>query len=790
MQRILFLVLILVVGSTPSLRAQHIVYQGKLFDALTKEPIPGVTVLAVGTTAATMTDEQGAFRLNCPQPCESLKISHIGYKEQVLRAEAKPVLVALQPKVEDLQTVVVTASREAQARTEAPVAISRLSPVLIQETKPTNLYELINKTPGVVMANLNNEQHTMGIRQPFNTNAYFLYLEDGVPVRPMGVFNHNALIEMNVLAVSSVEVVKGPASSLYGPEAVGGAINFITHKPTVVPVVRVGILGDQWGYQRVQYGLGGMLNKRLGVYVGGFVARQRDGWQTRSDFDKISFNGRADYKFSDKTRLIGTFAYNNYDSQTGGSVDSIAFYKRQYTSTTDFTYRKVYALRSRLTLEHTWSGKSESFITAFYRDNSIKQNPNYSIRWQSGATTATGEINDNAFRSYGLIAQHSQRFSFLNSRLLVGGMFDYSPTDYYAYQTRLQALLRPDKKSVEKYTLLEELPNQFLSRYQANIHNSAVYAQFDAEPVARLRVSLGARYDRMAFDYENYLDESNGTKSYGQLTPKLGLTYDLGHSRGLYANVSRGFSPPGLTAIFRKRPVALPNGDAFYYNLQPAQFNNYEVGGWASFLSRKIYVDWAVYQMDGRNELLSIRQPDNSTDYQSVGQTRHRGVEYSLTYKPTAAWFFRFGGTNATHQFVDFALSNRQNDVLRNVNGYDMPQAPRWIANTEVTYKPRWAKGLRTSIEWQRISPWFQDQINTVRYADRGAFGARGVSVLNFRAGYEWKGFELFTNILNLSNELYANGATRGNNATDRTTFTPAAPRTFTVGLQYEWSKK
>ena len=47
----------------------------------------------------------------------------------------------------------------------------------------------------------------MAIRQPFTTNSYFLYLEDGIPIRPMGVFNHNAMIEMNVFTTSGVEVV-------------------------------------------------------------------------------------------------------------------------------------------------------------------------------------------------------------------------------------------------------------------------------------------------------------------------------------------------------------------------------------------------------------------------------------------------------------------------------------------------------------------------------------------------------------------------------------------------------
>jgi len=66
----------------------------------------------------------------------------------------------------------------------------------------------------------------MGIRQPISTNAVYQYLEDGIPIRPLGVFNHNSLNEMNLAGSESVEVVKGAASSLYGSNAVGGAVNF------------------------------------------------------------------------------------------------------------------------------------------------------------------------------------------------------------------------------------------------------------------------------------------------------------------------------------------------------------------------------------------------------------------------------------------------------------------------------------------------------------------------------------------------------------------------------------
>ena len=74
------------------------------------------------------------------------------------------------------------------------------------------------------------------------------------------------------------------------------------------------------------------------------------------------------------------------------------------------------------------------------------------------------------------------------------------------------------------------------------------------------------------------------------------------------------------------------------------------------------------------------------------------------------------------------------------------------------------------------------NQINTVKYD--------GYNLINFRIGYKWKGIELYTNVMNLTNVLYATNATRGNFITNTSTFTAAAPRTFVMGVQYNFSGK
>ena len=757
------------------------IIQGKCFDALTKEPIVGAT-LQLNQNRGVISGTDGSFSMDL-EGADSLSVSFMGYESPAV-GNLSPenfLWIALIPKVEDLQGITVTASREAAERLSSPVAIHKLSPTLVDETKPVGVSELINKTPGVLMVNLNNEQHSMAIRQPATTSPYYLYLEDGIPVRPLGVFNHNALLETNQLAISSVEVVKGPVSSIYGSEAIGGAINFLSHRPTAIPSVRIGVMGDQWGYARYQLSGGATIGK-FGFYLAGLHSTQKDSWRTRPDYQKDIFNARLEYSFSPKTRLIGTSELGDYYSETSGNVDSIGFYGRSYPANNNFTFRDVFAVRNRLTLEQDWNPRSKSFVTVFHRINENGQNPSYRLQLNSKVNPdqGKGELNSSDFKSLGYIAQHSQRLIWKSAKILGGISMDHSPVTYWAHQVDLNVTLRPDGKSVEFFTIDQLRPDIRISDYTATINNLGTYAQVEVSPIDNLQITFGGRYDRMGFDYQNGLDQSCDTKTYSQFTPKFGLTWEINSTQGAYANYSQGFSPPQLTSIFRPRPESNPV--SFYYNLESARFESKEFGYWGSFWTGKVYVDLTVYHMTGENELLNIRQPDNSFDYQSAGKTLHYGTEFSLTFRPNRSWFIRTGGTWAKHEFVDFQVSQKESDQVQNLGGKEMPGAPRLITNSEVTYYPAFVPNLRTSLELQQVSGYYENQINTRK--------AEGYQVLNFRTGYKFKWVEVFGNILNVTNYLYAHTISRGNNPTDKANYTPAAPRTLVLGVQFNFEGK
>nr|WP_315223243.1 TonB-dependent receptor [uncultured Flavobacterium sp.] len=692
-------------------------------------------------------------------------------------------------RTQELENVFITANRTATLRKETPVAISKITAKTINETKANAVYEIINKTPGVLMVNLGNEQHMMSIRQPMTTNAYYLYLEDGLPIRPMGIFNHNALLEINQFNLESIEVVKGPVSSLYGPEAVGGTINLISQKPPVDPEFKFGVQADNYGYRRIQASGGATIGK-VGFHIAGISTLQENGWMTYSDYNKDNLNTRIDYNISPSTRLISNTMYGKYYSDMSGSVNEEAFYNRSYKSTTIFTYRKSDALRTRLTLEHDWNDNSSSYITGYLRDNKLGQNPSYGIKWSPtvNPTKATGEINSNNFKSYGAIGQHTQKFDFLNTKIVAGALYDYSPVTYWSYVIDLNANLNPGaagKQTVDSYEIVAERPDSKLADYTADIFNAAGYAQLSFNPVEKLIVTIGGRYDNMKINYDNALDQSTGIKIYDKVTFKAGANYNLFEFTGFYGNYSQGFAPPGITSIFRTKPgTGGTTGVAadFYYNLEPATFNNYEVGGWFSSLQNKLNFDYALYYMEGKNELLSIKLPDNSTDYRSAGATRHKGVEFGASYRPSKQFNIRMGGTYAQHEYIDFKLSDKPTDPVQDLNGKEMPAAPKWSGNSEVTYYPNWLPNLRTSVEWQLVGSYYQDQINTVKYD--------GYNLFNARIGYQWKAFEIYGNVMNLTDKLYAYNVSRANTTNAQPTYTAAAPRTFVFGIQYNFSLK
>lgn len=757
--------------------AQHAVC-GRIVDAQTKELLTGVTIYNTTTNTTVYSDQSGKFKIDAQSNNDSLIFFNMGYKTTGLKPSAEGQLIMqLAPANSQLQSVIVTASRAQRSRTDEAVAISTISAKTIQETNPTRLTELLNKVPGAVMQDLGNEQHAMSIRQPMTKRPYFLYLEDGIPIAPVGNFNHNQLIEVNMLGIRSIEVLKGPASSFYGSNAVGGAVNFITQSPSYSPTARIGLQANNYGYQRAEFYAGTYVTDKLGISMDGYIAKQRNGWQQYSDFDKLSLSFKAVYNFTNKLKLSGYYTTNNLNTQTGGSIDSTGYYSRQYLSNNTFSYRKVNAQRAKVSLSNSWDQNNQSTFTLYNGNNTIGQLPRYRIK-NINKKFASGEENQDSYNNYGAILQHSLKLNFLKSAIFGGVSANYAPAKYAA---NYLAIARDTTTGY--YSSFTDRNDSLLADYSTGLMNAGAWLQYEMSPLQNLKLIAGVRYDYLRYNYNNNLtgkaysgvpDTVINNKAF---SPKLGVIYEFRKNRGVYANYSKGLSAPQTSDLFFGKKVP---------DLKPAYFDNYEVGGWTDLYKKKIYLDVSLYQLIGRNEIVSFTLPDGSSENRNAGKTLHQGVEYSITYVPIDDIMFRFGGTNAVHKYIDYAVQQQATGEVINYNGKEMVEAPKFIANAELTVKPRFVKGLRVGIEWQRMSPWFKNDLNIYKYEDR-TFLFKGVSLLNLRTGYRIRNIEGYVNILNLTNELYANSVTRAVN--NKESYSAGAPRTITVGLLYNFGQ-
>jgi len=730
--------------------------------------LEGVHVTCTETNKTAITDENGKFTLNNIALDELLTFTYLGYETKSIKA-SKTMNIVLEEVATDLDLVVVSASRTAEKRKELPVAISAITREKIDTTNPVSIDQVLNQETGIHMVDLGNEQHMMAIRQPISTKGLFLYLEDGIPIRPTGVFNHNALLEMNMNATDRIEVIRGPYSALYGSEAIGGAINFITEKPSKSLTGTFGARLDNHGYFRTDAKISKTFNK-TGFTFNAYRSKLSDGVREYGDYDKTALTGKITHLFSDDLNWSNTISYIDYFSEMSGSLDETKFENKDYSSYHTFTFRDAKALRFNSTLDKKWNTNNNTSLSFVYRNNTMKQNPSYRIAGDTAfGDTTSGELNDNSFNSYALYLQHNLKITALNTNISIGGNIDNSPKTYTAEVLDVN-------RNVDGYFDSFTQTGVYKSDYKTDILNTGTFITGAFEPFKDLKVNAGLRYDVYSYDFDNKLDEASDYSSadaketFTSLTPRIGLTYNFTKNIGIYTNYSVGFIPPSISDLFRKDDVPL---------LEPTTFNNYEVGGWLSLIKNKVYIDFAVYLLKGENEVVSVSTKiDGITvrENKNVGETEHKGVEFGIKSTPTKSLTLRYNSAFSKHKYTSFItkIVDGVTDEDKDYSGKTIPGSPEWVSNAGIDYKTPFLKGFRIGAEWQHVSEYFTDQSNEFKY--------EGYDTLNLRLGFDTNHFGIWMNIMNLTDELYS---TRANTAWGKTSFTPGMPQTFIVGLKY-----
>lgn len=296
------------------------------------ERIDAAQVYLKGTKIGAITDSNGRFQMvNVPAGNYTLVVSFISYQiaqksVQVKANEEVRVDVILQPDHSSFSEVVVTGTMKLVSKTESPVPVEVYSPSFFKANPTPSVYEAMQNVNGVrpqvncAVCNTG-DIHINGLE-----GAYTMVMIDGMPI-VSGLSTVYGLNGIPRSLIERVEVVKGPASTLYGSEAVGGLINVITKKPNNAPLFSADAFATSWGEINTdiasKFNIGSKSQAIVGINYFNFQNRIDNNDDNFTDLtlqDRVSIFNKWTFQRKDN-RVFSLAGRYVYEDRFGGVMD-------------------------------------------------------------------------------------------------------------------------------------------------------------------------------------------------------------------------------------------------------------------------------------------------------------------------------------------------------------------------------------------------------------------------------------------------------------------------------------
>ncbi|HET9693203.1 MAG TPA: TonB-dependent receptor [Steroidobacteraceae bacterium] len=670
--------------------------------------------------------------------------------------------------VAQLEEVVVTARRQAVPTLATPLSIGRVGDAEIDLVGATHSSELLNRVPGALVQRGSGQESLTAIRSPVLTGAgscgAFLFLENGVPVRPVGFCNVNGMLEINTEQADAIEVLRGTGTALYGSNAVHGTVNVLQAEPAARPGVALDLGAGEDDYERVGVAAarGG---EGLDAGVKAFYAHD-GGWRDASGYDEAKVNATLVAGEEAATASRFDLAATWLDQETAGFILGRNAYRDDDLITTNpnpEAYRDAHAVRltgllrpevplpGRLELRPYARTSRMEFLQHFLLGQPVERNGQDSLGLMS---TYDWELPGRASLVTGIDLEWADS-SLLEKQ-------DAPTTD----GTPAANEIRPAGRHYD-YTVTSQVV--------------AAYGQFEYALTPTLHVGAGLRLEYVGYDYDNRMIAGNTDEdgvpctptgclysrpadredSFENAAPKLSLRWDAREGLMLYANASRGFRPPEMTEMYRLQRTQSAA------ELDSEQIDALELGLKAAL--GQWNVELAAFDMGKDNVILR----DSNGFYVSDGRTSHEGFEYDVYWQPLDWLTARLGGTYARHRYEFSRVIEGGESITR---GNDVDTAPRELLRAALGFRPR--DTLAAEAEWLVVGDYYIDASNQHRYS--------GHEVLNLRAAWDFA--PRWTATLRLNNALDRRYADRADYAFGDYRYFPGRPRSVFVEIGWKTS--
>ena len=675
----------------------------------------------------------------------------------------------------DIETVVVTATRTAEASNDLPVSIDVLDSERLRTGQlQVNLSETLSQVPGVNAQLRQNYAQDLqlsirgfGARSAFGVRGIRLY-SDGIPgTMPDG---QGQFSQFDLGSASHIEVLRGPFSALYGNSS-GGVISIFTEDGDpgfqVQGVASAGTLG----VQRYSLKAGGATDDANFVVDASHF--QTDGYRDHSYAERDNINGKLRFDLGGGSSL--TFVGNAVE--TPYVQDPLGLTRAQWQTdpTQAGTNAERYNTRKALSQEQVGAIYARPLGTQADLTATTYAGERHTTQYQAilfsaqAKPTAPGGVIDLDRSYWGADAHGTGRYDVWGPvKVTVGASYDELDEGRKSYLNFVGQSLGIE--GAQRASL------------QNRVYDLDEYLETQWEPSPRWRAIAGVRHSVVDVRSNNHLqsagiDPFSGV-TYSATNPIAGLTFRASPLVNLYASFGRGFETPTLNDLaYRSTDGSLPG---LNLGLRPAHSENYELGvkGGTSRVSGTA----AAFYVRTHDELAVAANSGGRSVYENIGETHRKGAELSLDARWSEALSSRVAYT--------YLLAVTDTPYTTCVT---IPCAPVAIpAGNRLPAVP--ANSLYAGLTWQPASPNLSATFEAISRAkiyvdDRNSDAAPGYWLLNAHLTWrqELPGWRLSESLRvdNLADRRYVGSVIV--NDTNSRFFEPEPGRTAVFSLQAQF---
>ncbi|OOV89068.1 MULTISPECIES: TonB-dependent siderophore receptor [Pseudomonas] len=649
----------------------------------------------------------------------------------------------------------VSATRTDTSIHETPQSISVVSKDVVEDLGATRLQDALDYAGGVGRANnFGGQGLTTFTVRGFTTGEFY---RNGFPI------NRGYPNMPDANTIERLEVLRGPATMLYGRGDPGGTFNVVSKQPLAERTVTLGSQLNDQGMKRGTLDASGPLDDegRL-AYRLNVVGEGGDTFRDHVETERYGVTPVITWQATDDTKVTfeGDFMRNNHPLDRGLT----RFPNQRGTPSRDTFWgdkdagklhndNNMAQLRFEHALNDNWTlGGGFQWLDGSLKGNAIEANGPGSL----GADGRTLQRNFNyrklewTDKDYQLnLTGHFSTGGF-DHTLLTG--IEYEDYDYKSIIQRSSAVA--GTYPIDIFDPVYGQTRPALTRTPTHDkENLKTYAAFVQDQVAlteRLKVLAGARFERFEHDYQNYVGKS-WQAADNAVTPRLGVIYDLTDTVAVYADAARSFKP---------NTGASREGGGF----APEKGKSYEMGVKWEALDRQLSVDAAIYQIEKKNVLTT--DPVDNTFSVAAGQVRSRGFDLNVAGNLTPEWRV-IGG----YAYVDAEVT-RDNTLRSGTRLMNIPRNSFSLLNV-YEFQDGALKGLGLGVGGKYVDQRAGQTANT-------AFSMDAYTVVDLLGYYKVnERVRLNLDVKNLFNREYEEGAFGNIYAY------PGAPRTVQVGIAY-----